>query len=63
MIELFPFRYFDRGRGRWVRANYKLSRANLEARTDRWEITGEAEIRDGPEPGGHGVLAQAPPKG
>jgi hypothetical protein len=30
--EIFPFRFFDRIRGRWVTARYKASREDIAAR-------------------------------
>lgn len=38
--ELFPFRYFDAIRGRWVEARYKASREEIAKRYVKWEITG-----------------------
>jgi hypothetical protein len=44
-LELFPFRYFDRLRGRWLRARYLATREEIAARFERWEIVGPPELR------------------
>jgi hypothetical protein len=38
--EIFPFRFFDAIRGRWIQARYKASREDIAARYEKWEITG-----------------------
>jgi hypothetical protein len=38
--EIFPFRFFDPLRGRWITARYKATREEIAARYERWEITG-----------------------
>jgi hypothetical protein len=38
--QLFPFKYFDPGRQRWVEARYKAAREDIAARYAEWEITG-----------------------
>jgi hypothetical protein len=38
--ELFPFKYFDSIRGRWIQARYKATPEEIAARHARWEITG-----------------------
>jgi hypothetical protein len=43
--EIFPFRYFDSIRGRWVTARYKATRQDIAARYEMWEITGPGEVR------------------
>jgi len=47
-LELFPFRFRDPLTGKWVRARYKASLADLEQRYGggRYEITGPPEIRE-----------------
>jgi hypothetical protein len=40
MAELFPFRFFDPIRGRWIQARYKATREEIAARYEKWEITG-----------------------
>jgi len=45
--ELFPFRYFDPIRERWIQARYKATREDIAARYDKWEITGPGERRAG----------------
>ena len=47
-LELFPFRFRDLVTGKWVRARYKASMADLEQRygAGRFEITGPPEIRN-----------------
>ena len=42
---LYPFRYFDRVRGRWLRARYVAERHVMEGRYEQWEIIGPPEIR------------------
>jgi hypothetical protein len=44
---LYPFSYYDALRGRWVRARYKASRADIEKRYAQFRLEGEAEIRTG----------------
>jgi hypothetical protein len=44
-IELFAFRLGDPRTGKWVRARYRATLAELAARYREWEITGAAEIR------------------
>ena len=44
-LALFPFRFFDPIRKRWVRARYLAERNQIEARYEKWEIIGEPEIR------------------
>ena len=38
--ELYPFRYKDPVTGKWVRARYRASIADISARYATWEITG-----------------------
>jgi hypothetical protein len=47
-VRLYPFRYFDAVRRRWVNARYKASIEDIRARYEKFEITGEPEIRSGP---------------
>jgi hypothetical protein len=44
-IELYPFRFRDPRTGKWIRARYVATLAELEARYREWEIIGPAEIR------------------
>jgi hypothetical protein len=44
---LFPFRFFDPIRGRWVAARYKASREDIAKRYEKWEITGPGEVPAG----------------
>jgi len=44
-LVLYPFRFFDPIRGRWVRARYVAERHVIAAQYDRWEIFGPPEIR------------------
>ena len=44
-IELCPFRLRDPRTGKWVRARYVATRAELESRYREWEIIGPPEIR------------------
>jgi|SRR6516162_8532981 hypothetical protein len=48
-IELYPFRFRDPCTGKWVRARYVATLAELAARYREWEIIGPAEVR-GDEP-------------
>jgi len=47
---LYPFRFFDPIRRRWVRARYVAERHVIESSYEKWEITGPPEIR---RRGGH----------
>lgn len=38
--EIFPFKFYDDLRGRWVKARYKATREEIAARYSKWEITG-----------------------
>jgi hypothetical protein len=38
--ELFPFKFFDPIRARWITARYKATLGEIAARYERWEITG-----------------------
>jgi hypothetical protein len=44
---LYPFRYFDPVRKRWIRARYVAERHEIAERYAQWEITGPPEIRTG----------------
>ena len=44
-IELYPFRFRDPRTGKWVRARYVATRAELASRYREWEIIGPPEIR------------------
>jgi hypothetical protein len=44
---LYPFRYFDTVRKRWIRARYVAERHEIESRYAQWEITRPPEIRSG----------------
>ena len=37
---LYPFRYFDPIRSRWLQARYKACKADIAARHQQWEVTG-----------------------
>ena len=39
-LTLYPFRYFDRVRGRWIKARYLSTMDEIAARHERWEIIG-----------------------
>jgi hypothetical protein len=47
---LYPFRYFDPVRKRWIRARYVAERHVIESSYAQWEITGPPEVR---RRGGH----------
>src|SRR5204862_442080 len=42
---LYPFRYFDPVRERWIRARYVAERHIIESSYAEWEITGPPEVR------------------
>jgi hypothetical protein len=42
---LYPFRYFDPLRKRWLTARYVATREDIAARYERWEIIGPGEVR------------------
>ena len=42
---LYPFRFFDPVRRRWIRARYVAERHEIESRYAQWEIIGPPEIR------------------
>jgi hypothetical protein len=44
-IELYPFRFRDECTGKWVRARYVATLAELASRYREWEIIGPPEIR------------------
>jgi hypothetical protein len=44
---LYPFRYFDPVRKRWIRARYVAERHVIESSYAQWEIIGPPEIRSG----------------
>jgi hypothetical protein len=44
-IELYPFRFRHPRTGKWVRARYVATLAELASRYREWEIIGPAEIR------------------
>ena len=44
-MEVFSFRFFDAIRNRWIVARHKLSKEELAARYERYEIIGDAEVR------------------
>jgi hypothetical protein len=44
-IELYPFRFRDPRTGKWVRARYVATLAELASRYREWEIIGPAEVR------------------
>ena len=45
LLLLYPFRYYDDVRERWIRARYVAERHEIAARYEQWEITGPPEIR------------------
>jgi hypothetical protein len=44
---LYPFRFFDPIRRRWIRARYFAKRHVIESSYAQWKITGLPEIRSG----------------
>src|SRR5207253_7712800 len=44
---LYPFRYFDMVRRRWIRARYVAERHVIESSYAQWEIIGKPEIQSG----------------
>jgi hypothetical protein len=45
VLYLYSFRLFDDVRGRWIRARYRATRAEIAARYARWKTIGEPEMR------------------
>jgi hypothetical protein len=41
--EIFPFKFYDPIRQRWVQARYKATREVIAERYAKWEITGPGE--------------------
>lgn len=39
-MELFPFKFYDPLRRRWIQARYRATREEIAARYELWEITG-----------------------
>jgi hypothetical protein len=44
-IELYSFRFRDPRTGKWVRAHYVATLAEIAARYREWELDGPAEVR------------------
>jgi hypothetical protein len=44
-IELHSFRFRHPRTGKWIRARYRATRAELESRYREWEIIGPPEVR------------------
>jgi hypothetical protein len=44
-IGLYPFRFRDPRTGKWIRARYRATLAEIKARYREWEIIGPAETR------------------
>jgi hypothetical protein len=44
-LHLFPFRYWDDVRGKWVRARYVAEFREISERHRRFEIVGDPELR------------------
>ena len=44
-LVLYPFRFFDPIRKRWVRARYVATLQEIAERQEKWEITGPPEFR------------------
>jgi hypothetical protein len=42
--ELYPFRFKDPVTGKWVRARYRATLADIAARYATWEVTGPASM-------------------
>ena len=42
---LYPFSYYDDLRRRWLRARYKASLKDIQARYPQYRLEGEPEIR------------------
>src|SRR5262249_38967168 len=49
-LVLYPFRYFDPLRRRWIRARYVAQRHEIESRYAQWEIAGAPEFRSRGDP-------------
>jgi hypothetical protein len=59
MAELFPFKFFDPLRGRWIQARYKATREEIAARYEKWEITGPGWTPSSVGSGSAGHLARS----
>ena len=60
---LYPFRYFDPIRRRWIRARYVAERHVIESSYAQWEIIGEPEIHSrGGERDWFNPWAKMPPR-
>jgi hypothetical protein len=57
MAELFPFKFFDSIRGRWIQARYKATPEEITTRYERWEIIGPGWTPSGVVAGTAGHLA------
>ena len=44
-LVLYPFRYFDPVRNRWIKARYVATKEEIAARHEQWEIVGAPELR------------------
>lgn len=44
-LHLFPFRYWDEVRGKWIRARYLAEFGEISERHVRFEIVGAPELR------------------
>lgn len=40
LSKLFPFKFYDPIRKRWIQARYKATREDIAARYEKWEIKG-----------------------
>jgi hypothetical protein len=47
LVALYPFRFIDPASGKRVQARDKASLADIAARHERWQVTGDAELRKG----------------
>ena len=45
VLLMYSFRFIDPLTGRRVRARYRAERHEIEQRYEKWEITGEPEVR------------------
>lgn len=45
ILKLYPFKFLDPVSKRWVKARYVAELHEIQARYEKWEITGEPELR------------------
>jgi hypothetical protein len=48
-LYMYEFKYFDRLRGKWMRARYRCQAPEIRCRYRDYELIGPAEVRHVPE--------------